>query len=88
LWASGTAFPNELIAFKAAIAKYKTELTNRVVGIAVGSEDLYRNSPMGIAAGEYVGAEPSTLVDYIGQVRTAIKGTALEGVGVGHVDTW
>jgi glucan endo-1,3-beta-D-glucosidase len=88
LWASGTAFPNELIALKTALSTYKTELTDRVVGIAVGSEDLYRNSPTGIAAKENVGAEPSVIADYINQVKSAIKGTALEGVGVGHVDTW
>lgn len=57
-------------------------------GISIGSEDLYRNSPQGIAAGSYVGAEPATIVDYISQVRSTIAGTALSGAQLGHVDTW
>ncbi|KAH6713454.1 glycoside hydrolase superfamily [Leptodontidium sp. MPI-SDFR-AT-0119] len=88
LWASGTAFPNELTALKAAIAQYGSAFTSRVAGISIGSEDLYRNSPTGIAAGSTIGADPATLVDYIKQVRSAIAGTALSAAPVGHVDTW
>jgi len=88
LWASGTAFPNELTALKAAIAQYGDAFTSRVAGISIGSEDLYRNSPTGIAAGSTIGADPATLVDYIKQVRSAIAGTALSAAPVGHVDTW
>jgi len=88
LWASGTAFTDELAALQSAIKLYGSELSGRVAGIAVGSEDLYRNSPTGIAAGSTIGADPDTIVDYIKQVRTAISGTALGSVGVGHVDTW
>lgn len=88
LWSSGTAFPDELAALKSAISTYGTKLSGRVAGIAVGSEDLYRNSPTGIAAGSTIGANPDTIVDYIKQVRTAISGTSLSSVAVGHVDTW
>lgn len=88
LWASGTTFGDELDALKSAISTYGTKLSGRVAGIAVGSEDLYRNSPTGIAAGSTIGANPDTIVDYISQVRTAIAGTSLSSVGVGHVDTW
>jgi len=88
LWASGTAFPNELTALKAAITQYGSAFTSRVAGISIGSEDLYRNSPTGIAAGSTIGADPATLVDYIKQVRSAIAGTALSAAPVGHVDTW
>ncbi|KAL2071910.1 hypothetical protein VTL71DRAFT_13145 [Oculimacula yallundae] len=88
LWASGTQFPNELIALKAAMAQYGTAFTSRIAGIAIGSEDLYRNSPTGIAAQENIGANPDTLVNYIQQVRSAIAGTALSAAPVGHVDTW
>lgn len=59
-----------------------------IAGISVGSEDLYRISPTGIAAGENPGANPDTLVTYIGEVRKAIEGTCLSGVPIGHVDTW
>ncbi|KAK0100521.1 hypothetical protein ONS95_006982 [Cadophora gregata] len=88
LWASGTAFPNELTALKTAIAQYGSAFTSRVAGISIGSEDLYRISPTGIAASSTVGADPATIVDYIKQVRSAIAGTALSAAPVGHVDTW
>ncbi|KAI4602918.1 hypothetical protein KJ359_008138 [Pestalotiopsis sp. 9143b] len=90
LWASGgeTAFQSELTALTRAIEQYGTDFTSIVDGISVGSEDLYRNSPQGIAAGSYVGADPDTIVDYINQVRDAIKGTSLSGAQIGHVDTW
>lgn len=88
LWASGTTFTDELNALKSAISTYGSRLSGRVAGISVGSEDLYRNSPTGIAAGSTIGQEPSVIVDYINQVRSAISGTALSSVGVGHVDTW
>jgi len=88
LWASGTTFVDELAALTSAISTYGSELSGRVAGISVGSEDLYRNSPTGIAAGSTIGQEPSVIVDYISQVRTAIANTALSSVAVGHVDTW
>jgi len=90
LWASGgeTAFANEILALKAAIAQHGTQLANAVDGISVGSEDLYRSSPQGIAAGSNVGATPEVVTDYINRVREAIKGTALANAKVGHVDTW
>lgn len=59
-----------------------------VTGISVGSEDLYRNSPTGIAAGSDIGQQPDVIVDYISQVRAAIAGTALSAAPIGHVDTW
>lgn len=87
LWASGP-IDNEIAALKTAISKYGSAFTSLVAGISVGSEDLYRNSPTGIAAGSNIGADPATVVDYIKQVRTLIAGTGLSGVPVGHVDTW
>lgn len=84
LWASETSdvFQNEITALKNAITQYGTDFTSRVTGISVGSEDLYRNSI------NEVGATADQVVDYITQVRAAIKGTSLEGKPVGHVDTW
>lgn len=73
---------------KSAIATYGSELGDLVAGISVGSEDLYRISPTGIANGENPGASPDTIVSYISQVRDALAGTPLSGVPVGHVDTW
>lgn len=92
LWASaGDAnFANEIAALKAAIATYGSSIGSGldIAGISVGSEDLYRITPTGIANGENPGASPDTLVNYIGQVKAAIANTAFAKVPVGHVDTW
>lgn len=89
LWASGgeTAFANEILALKAAIAQHGTQLANAVDGISVGSEDLYRSSPQGIAAGSNVGTSPEVVASYINRVREAIKGTALANAKIGHVSS-
>jgi len=90
LWASaGQAnMNNEVTALKAAISQYGTAFTSLVDGISVGSEDLYRITPTGIANKAGAGAQPSELVNYIKQVRAAIEGTALASAKIGHVDTW
>ncbi|ELR06068.1 hypothetical protein VC83_07327 [Pseudogymnoascus destructans] len=90
IWASAgqQGINNEIAALKRAIEQYGTDFTSRVTGLSVGSEDLYRLSPTGIAAKSGYGAEPADLVSYIGQVRQAIAGTALSGTPIGHVDTW
>ncbi|KIX03409.1 uncharacterized protein Z518_06961 [Rhinocladiella mackenziei CBS 650.93] len=90
LWASvdQSAFDHEITALKSAIEQYGSDFADLVVGISVGSEDLYRISPIGVAADSGVGQTPDVLVDYIGQVRDAIKGTSLSTKPVGHVDTW
>lgn len=91
IWASGgqAGVTNEIAALTAAITKYGTDFTDLVAGLSVGSEDLYRISVTGIANDpKGVGVDPATLVKYITQVKTAVKGTALEKVLIGHVDTW
>ncbi|RKF73428.1 putative glucan endo-1,3-beta-glucosidase eglC [Golovinomyces cichoracearum] len=89
-WASAgqDVMNNEIKALKTAIAQYGTSFTNLVVGISVGSEDLYRISPIGVAAKSGYGAEPSTIAEYIKQVRSAVSGTPLVSTPIGHVDTW
>ncbi|CRG92027.1 hypothetical protein PISL3812_09082 [Talaromyces islandicus] len=88
LWASGDTFNDEVAALKSAISTYGDEFTKLVVGISVGSEDLYRDSPTGIKAQAGIGKGPDTIVDYIKTVRSTIAGTALSDIPVGHVDTW
>ncbi|KAF2863493.1 glycoside hydrolase family 17 protein [Piedraia hortae CBS 480.64] len=90
LWASAgpEVYANELIALKAAISQYGSAFTDLVVGISVGSEDLYRISPTGIENHSGVGIGPDVLVKYIQQLRSTVKGTALAKAPVGHVDTW
>ncbi|TAQ84781.1 hypothetical protein B7494_g6887 [Chlorociboria aeruginascens] len=89
-WASGgqEALTDEITALQSAISTYGTSFTNLVAGLSIGSEDLYRISPMGVAAKSGIGADPDTIVSYIQQVKSALAGTALSGVSIGHVDTW
>ncbi|KAK5173429.1 uncharacterized protein LTR77_002110 [Saxophila tyrrhenica] len=90
IWCSGgqEVVTNELSALSAAIEQYGSEFTDLVVGISVGSEDLYRVSPTGIENDSGYGATPNELVSYIKQTRQAISGTSLSGASLGHVDTW
>lgn len=90
LWASaGDAdFANELAALNAAIAQYGSSLTDVVVGISVGSEDIYRITPIGIENNSGAGVGPDVIINYVNQVRSAIAGTALASTPVGHVDTY
>ncbi|KAL7788950.1 glycoside hydrolase family 17 protein [Trichoderma ceciliae] len=90
LWASAgdAAFANEIAALKSTISQYCGQLDGLVAGISIGSEDLYRITPTGVASNAGPGAQPGTLVNYISQVRDTIKGSCLSDVPVGHVDTW
>ncbi|KAK8075313.1 glycoside hydrolase family 17 protein [Apiospora hydei] len=84
MWISGgpQAVDNEIAALKKAIDQYGTRFTDLVVGLSVGSEDLYRQG-----AGE-IGTTPEYLIECIAKVRDAIRGTALESTAIGHVDTY
>ncbi|OAP62242.1 hypothetical protein AYL99_04445 [Fonsecaea erecta] len=90
LWASaGDAdFANELAALKAAITQYGTAFTDLIAGISVGSEDIYRITPIGVENNSGAGVGPATIINYINQVRSAIAGTSAAGKPVGHVDTY
>jgi glucan endo-1,3-beta-D-glucosidase len=90
IWASAgqPTITNELAALSSAIAKYGTEFTDLVVGLSVGSEDLYRVSPTGIENDSGVGAGPADIVNYIGQVKKTVANTPLSNVLIGHVDIW
>lgn len=86
--AGSEAFEREVAALEKAISQYGDDLEPLVAEISVGSEDLYRNSPVGIEAGEFAGADPDTLVGYIPKVRDVLDDTSLAKAKVGHVDTW
>lgn len=90
LWASAgqAVIDNELAALRAAAQQFGSAFSDLVVGISVGSEDLYRITPTGIENKAGVGAQPNELINYIQQTRDAIKGTALAEKPIGHVDTW
>jgi len=90
LWASAgdAQFANEVAALSAAISQYGSALTDLIAGISVGSEDIYRITPIGVESNAGTGAEPSTIINYIDQVRTLIAGTSANAAPVGHVDTY
>jgi len=90
IWVSGgqSEVTNEIAALTAAVQTYGTSFTDLVVGLSVGSEDLYRVSPTGIENDSGVGANPADVVNYITQVKNALSGTSLSDVSIGHVDTW
>ncbi|KAI0450619.1 glycoside hydrolase family 17 protein [Xylaria acuta] len=90
LWASAGhyVFENELKALMAAAATLGTAFIDRVIGISVGSEDLYRNSPEGIANNAGPGATAGEIQGYIGWARDWLRATPLENKPITHVDTW
>lgn len=90
LWASAgqEAFNNELAALRKAITAHQAHWKDIVVGLVIGSEDMYRITPTGIRNKAGMGAGPDVLVDYIKQTRAVLKGTVAEGTKVAHVDTW
>ncbi|KAH8901843.1 glycoside hydrolase [Coniochaeta sp. PMI_546] len=89
VWASGTDnIDNEISALKKAVTKYGKDFTDLVIGVSVGSEDLYRNSVTGVTNGAGIGTQPDVLLGFINDFKKAIVGTALASIPVGHVDTW
>ncbi|KAI8954801.1 glycoside hydrolase family 17 protein [Xylaria longipes] len=90
LWASAgrSVFENELKALKAAAAMLGTSFTDRVIGISVGSEDLYRSSPPGVANNAGQGATAREIHGYVGWARDWLRATPLENKPITHVDTW
>lgn len=88
LTADQSAFNNELDALRSALTAYGQPLVDLIAGISVGSEDLYRISPVGIENHSNPGLGPAQVANYISQVRSLIASTAAKGKPVGHVDTW
>ncbi|KAL9528065.1 putative glucan endo-1,3-beta-glucosidase [Sphaerulina musiva] len=90
LWASAgqDAFNQELTALRRAVDQYGQAFTDLIVGISVGSEDLYRVTPTGIANQAGIGSSPDELVKYIQQTRDKLDGHDDLKKKIGHVDTW
>jgi glucan endo-1,3-beta-D-glucosidase len=89
VWASGTdSIDNELKALSSAVEEYGTKLTDLIVGLSIGSEDLYRVSEPGIRNKSGVGSSAETIVKFIKDARKKLEGTPLSGVKITHVDTW
>ncbi|KAJ6780081.1 hypothetical protein PWT90_01010 [Aphanocladium album] len=89
VWASGDDnLDNEMTALNAAIKKHGSKFTDLVIGMSIGSEDLYRNSVTGTKNKAGVGADPSVILNYIDKYKKSDAGKALSSVPIGHVDTW
>jgi glucan endo-1,3-beta-D-glucosidase len=89
VWCSGTSsIDSELSALKKAVSQYGKKFTDLVIGISIGSEDLYRNSVTGVTNGAGIGTQPDVLLGFINQYKKAVADTELASVPVGHVDTW
>ncbi|TQV91262.1 hypothetical protein V2A60_009445 [Cordyceps javanica] len=89
IWASGTTdISKELSALKKAVTKYGSKFTDLVIGMSIGSEDLYRNSVTGTKNEAGVGADPDVILSFIKDYKKAFDGSALAKVPIGHVDTW
>ncbi|KAH6693676.1 glucan 1,3-beta-glucosidase [Plectosphaerella plurivora] len=89
IWCSGTTtIENELAAMNNAIEQYGQEWADLVVGVSVGSEDLYRASESGVENDAGPGQDPDTIVRFIQETRAAMENTILANKPVIHVDTW
>ena len=86
IWASAGSeqINNEIAAIQAAVAAHGQALTDLIAGISVGSEDVYRITPLGVASNAGTGADPATIAGYVSQVKSALN----LGKPVGHVDTY
>ena len=88
LWCSAgdAVFENELVALKAAIAQYGQPFVDKIVGISVGSEDLFRASAIGMKKQKDPGVNAEVLVAYLIRTRNAIGTTIARDKWIGHVD--
>jgi glucan endo-1,3-beta-D-glucosidase len=89
VWASGSDnIDNELKALSAAVEEHGTKLTDLIVGLSIGSEDLYRVSEPGIRNKSGVGNSAEMIVKFIKDARKRLADTPLKDVKITHVDTW
>ncbi|KAF7547485.1 hypothetical protein G7Z17_g7692 [Cylindrodendrum hubeiense] len=89
VWCSGTDnIDDEITALKTAISTYGSDFTDLIIGVSIGSEDLYRNSKTGVENDSGVGADPDVLVSFIKDFKKAFASSAISDVPIGHVDTW
>ena len=62
---------------------YGQDLRDIVIGISVGSEDLYRSSVLGASKDSGAGQDISVLLGYIQQVRDKLEHSVLHDIPVG-----
>ncbi|KAI0553890.1 glycoside hydrolase superfamily [Xylaria curta] len=90
LWTSGTdSIDNEMTALKSGLSKHGKDLANLIIGVSIGSEDLYRVSVTGLKNDpDGVGAGPDVITKFIKDFKTNFANSDISSVPIGHVDTW
>ena len=90
LWTSGTDnIDNEMAALKSGLAKHGDDLAKLIIGVSIGSEDLYRISVTGLKNDpDGVGAAPEIITKFIKEFKSEFADSAISDVPIGHVDTW
>ncbi|KAI0539050.1 glycoside hydrolase superfamily [Xylaria digitata] len=90
LWTSGTdSIDNEMTALKSGLKKHGKDLANLIIGVSIGSEDLYRVSVTGLKNDpDGVGAGPEVITKFIKEFKSNFADSAISSVPIGHVDTW
>lgn len=68
---------NELSALASAMEQHGDDFTNAVIGVSVGSEDMYRVTEKALESEAGVGQGPEVIVKFIKDTRKALKGTTL-----------
>lgn len=86
IWTSGTdSIDNEINALKAGLEKYGDDLAKLIIGVSIGSEDLYRAGATGVANDAGIGAGPDAIVNFIKEFKSEFSKYDFK---IGHVDTW
>ncbi|KAF2965343.1 hypothetical protein GQX73_g8221 [Xylaria multiplex] len=90
LWTSGTdSIDNEMTALKSGLKKHGKDLADLIIGVSIGSEDLYRVSVTGLKNDpDGVGAGPEVITKFIKEFKSNFADSAISSVPIGHVDTW
>lgn len=86
IWTSGTdSIDNEINALKAGLEKHGDDLAKLIIGVSIGSEDLYRAGATGVENDAGIGAGPDTIVNFIKEFKNEFSKYNFQ---IGHVDTW
>ncbi|KAI1124583.1 glycoside hydrolase superfamily [Nemania abortiva] len=90
LWTSGTdSIDNEMTALKSGLKKFGKDLADLIIGVSIGSEDLYRVSVTGLKNDPTgVGAGPDVITKFIKEFKSNFADSDIASVPIGHVDTW
>lgn len=83
--AGQAAFDIELSLLNDAIDQYQSAFTKLIYAISVGSEDFYRLS---IDNAKGKGDSVADIQHYVCQTRQLLAAKGLNGIPVGHTDTW